>query len=698
MKKIFKILSVTLIASILFSFTTMAQDLEVPSDTYTYWFTGSGEKIASVNSMYDIDSVITSSKLGISTFGSVDDVYSDDDGYTYILDGKNSEIIILDKSYKFVKKIKSVEKKDGSKITFVGAKSIYAKGKLLYICDTENERVLLVNKNGKLVDQFLRPTSSLIPEDFAYKPVKVFTDSYGYVYILCDGSYYGALLFNEKYEFMGFFGANTVKSGVLGSIQNAFNRMFINNTKKAATVSALPYVFSDLYIDEENFVYTSTGYTKGVRAGQIRKLNPGGGANVLKSDDVNFVDYEVNKSLTNTSLLNQDILSLEVDDYGFIYALDSAHGKIFVYNQDCWLVSAFGGGMHSGQQQGTFVAANALTLNGTDILVSDATKKTITVFSATSFGEKLLEAGYLSEIGEFKKALPIWQEVLSADANCSFAYSGIATALLKEGDYQGSMDYAKQGYDRVTYALAFKEVRDGILEKYFALIIIGAILLVGLIIAGGIYLKVKKLGIKNEELKFLFQVPMHPSKSFYKIQEKKLGSIPLCIILLAAFYVSSILKSLFAGFSFSNYDPALFNSIQFLVKSVGIIVLWIIVNWAISTIFGGRGKISEIAVVTCYSLTPMIVGNLMIFVFSNILIPEEGAFLSIAYTVLTIYTLLLIVIGTITIHDYDVKSFLGTTLLTLIGIAIVIFLMIMIILLVQQLWVFFVTIATELAL
>ncbi len=698
MKKIAKIISLTLIMCLLLSFGTLAQDSEIPYDTYSYWFTGSGQKIASTNSIYDVNGVITAADLGAVSFGSLDDVYSADDGYTYILDGKNSEIYILGENYRLIRKITGAKAEDGTAVSFTGAKSLYVRNEKIYICDTDNDRVLLCDKEGNIIHSFLRPESSLIPEDFAYKPIKVFTDSYGYVYILCDGSYYGALLLNEKYEFMGFFGANTVKSGVLGSIQNAINRMFINNTKKAATASSLPYVFSDLYIDEENFVYTSTGYTEGIRSGQIRKLNPGGGANILSSDDVNFVDYEVNKSLDNKTRLNQDILSIEVDSYGLIYALDSGHGKIFIYNQDCELISAFGGGVHNGQQQGSFVAANALTISGDDVLVSDSNKKTVTVFSITDFGKKLLMASQLTDLGEYEEALPIWEEVLSADANCSFAYSGIAVASLKAEDYKKAMDYAKKGYDRETYALAFKEVRDSFLEENFLWIIIAVIILIGAITASVIYSRKKNKGIKNEEIKFLFQVPLHPSKSFYKIQEKKLGSVPICIIMLILFYVSAVLKSTFSGFSFSDFDPSLFNFFQFMITSVGIIVLWIVCNWAVSTIFGGRGKISEIAVVTCYSLTPMIVGNLLTFALTNVLIPEEGAFLSIAATVLTLYSLLLIVIGTVTIHDYDFKSFLGTTLLSLIGIAIVVFLMIMIILLVQQLWVFLVTLFTELTL
>ena len=59
---------------------------------------------------------------------------------------------------------------------------------------------------------------------------------------------------------------------------------------------------------------------------------------------------------------------------------------------------------------------------------------------------------------------------------------------------------------------------------------------------------------------------------------------------------------------------------------------------------------------------------------------------------------MLIVIGTVVIQDYDEKHFIGKTFLTILGIAIVVFLMIMIIMLVQQLGTFLMTVFTELTL
>ena len=698
MKKIIKFIAVVTALCIILTVNCFAVETEIPYDTYTYWYTGSESKVADVTPIYNVEQIISAEELGLPLFESLDDVFSDDKGLTYILDGAKSEIIILDSDYNLIRTISEIKRNDET-LNFTGAKSVYVKNGIIYICDTENKRVLLIDENGNYIDELQKPDSPLIPEDFAYSPIKVSTDNYGYTYILCDGSYYGAILLSDKQEFVGFFGANTVKNGILGSIASAFERMFVNSAKKGATATALPYAFSDLYIDSKNFVYTATGYTNATQTGQIKKLNPGGGSNIIESDDFSFVDSKINTSINLGKNFNQNIVSLEIDEYGYIYALDSGHGKVLIYNQDCYLISAFGGGMHSGNQKGTFQLANALTVNGTKLLVSDSSKKTVTVFEQTDFGKQLFKAGYLTENGDYKDALPIWKEIIAKDRNCSFAYSGIALALLENEDYKGAMSYAKQGYDRETYALAFKEVRNDWLENNFGIIIAVSILLITAVIVLMISkAKGKIKSIQNEQVSILLSTPFHPGKAFYKIQEKKLGSYAICGVIVIVYYIVSVLNYIMGGFAFTNYDPESFNSLIFFIRSTGIILLWVIVNWAVSAIFGGRGKIKEIAVVTCYSLLPMILGEVISIILTNILVPDEAAFISIIYTGLKLYSLILIMVGTVVIHDYDLKHFIGTTLLTVIGIAIVIFIMIMVILLVQQLWSFIATVFSELTL
>lgn len=672
---------------------------EVPYDTYTYWYgvkTNEKDKVVSATPMYQLKTVVSATSLGIESLQSVSDIFVDDDGDLYILDGDASKLVITDSNYT-VKSIITKINKNEEMLDFAGAKSVYVKGDTVYICDTENARVLLTDISGNYIDELLLSDSPIIPEGFLFRPVKVAVDQLGYVYILSEGSYYGALLYDSEKNFVGFYGANTVTTGVLDAISEAFQRAFMNNAKKSATARNLPYAFADICIDDEGFVYTVTGYTEQLQKGQIKKLSPGDATNILNSNGVSFTDSTVNQTKDLGKVFNQSLIGIDVDDYGFIYALDSTYGRVFIYDEKCTVLTAFGGGMKEGKQDGTFVSPTGISVFGKKIYVSDTSKQTVTVFEETEFGALVKKARNLNMQGDHLAAEADWRTVLSVDKNCQMAYTGIALARLADGDYDNALKYAKQGYDRETYSLAFEEVRTKWLNDNFWLIATLVIVLAAAIVFVVIYKKKKHIvWLKNEKLKMLFRAPFHPVQTFGEIQSKKLGSWTICVALAIIYYVVSVLRVLLGGFASTFYDAESFNSIIVFVRSTGLIVLWVVVNWAVSTLFSGRGKIKEIATVTCYSLLPLIVGEIANIIFSNILTPEESAFVSIFYTVMMLYTLVLIMVGTIVIHEFDFKRFILTTLLTLLGIAIVVFIIILVFLLAQQFLTFLISVYSEL--
>lgn len=692
--KLKRVLPIFFILILFSTFLPVSAD-EIPYTTYSYWNNVGSEPVeVQTKPIYEVEDIITSSSLNIDEFQSIDDICADENGDLYILDGKNSKIIIINSNYTVKKNITEIN--TGSEVwNFKDARGIFVKNNIIYICDTSNSRVLAVDHGGNLIKQFLVPDSPIIPSDFIYSPIKLTVDNYGYTYILCDGSYYGALLFDENDDFVGFYGANSVETGVLGAISNAFRRVFANTKKKSATATVLPFAFNDICADSDGFIYTSTGFTTSNQKGQIKKLGPGTGNNILNSNSVNFVDSKVNQSFKVNSTLYQNVVALDIyNDY--VYMLDSTYGRVFIYDQDCNLLSAFGGGLQSGNQKGTFVNATSLCVVNSNIYICDSTKNTITIFKRTEYGKVLMDAQSLTLLGEYDKAEVLWEKVISQDRNCQLAYSGLALAKLEKGDHSSALKYAKQGYDRETYSLAFRELRTEWLGKNFAYIAIFSIVfLLSVIVFILLNKKKKYISIKNENIKLLFSVNIHPFNSFYKIQEKKLGSWKICFVMTVVFFFVYIAESLYGGFAFTTYDVNTYNSFLVFLRSSGLIVLYIIVNWLVSTLFSGRGRIKDIACVACYSLTPMIVGDILSIILTNILIPSEGAFISILKGVSLLFTLLLIVIGTIVVHDFDFKHFVGTMVLTIIGMAIVVFLLIMIWLLIQQLAFFLITIYKE---
>lgn len=694
-----RFVSVFLVIICLASFTfTASAATQVPFESYTYWEDiGTERKAVYSRPMYEVNKVLDALSLGIEPFTTINDVYSDDKN-VYILDN-NSRIVMLDKQYNLLKEIGAITDAEGNTYNYNGAMSIYVHtDDTIFISDTENKRVLRINNEGVLIDLYGTPESSLIPESFVYKPLKAVMDSHGYLYVLSDGSYYGALLYAPDKSFTGFYGANDVTMGIASAIKNILERVFPNNAKKSASARTLPFSFVDIVIDKTDFIYTATGKTDTYdRTGQIKKLNPGTGNNIFNSEEVNFVDDKFNTTFNNGTQIEQDLVGLEVADNGYVFCIESQFGRVFLYDKSCRMLTAFGGGIGQGQQEGTFVAATAIALNDTDVIVSDKLKNTITVFTPTDFGTKVMGLIDITLEGKYLQAEEGWKEVIALDRNFQPAYSGLARAELTNENYKEAMVLAKEGYDRETYELAFEYYRKNLLEDNFWVVFLIAVAVIAGFVAFYLFVIKKKVQIiKNKQVRLMFKTLIHPVLAFEEIKEKKQGSIVISAVLVALFYVTAVIQVLCGGFLFTQYDPATFNSLWVLARSAGLVVLWIISNWMICTLMQGKGTAREITIVTSYSLLPIIIERVLRIAFTNVLLPSEAMFLT-GFDVIAIgFTAILLIIGLIKIHEFSMSRLVGTSLLSIAWLAVLVFLIILVGMLIQQIGGFIVTVFLEL--
>ena len=694
-KRLVKNLFIFVIVTLLVVAPTLNASAEVPYESYTYWSSvGNEAKAVYSRPMYSAEYSIDAGSLGIEDLSRINDIVFDSNGNLYILDNK-SRIVVLDNNYNLVREIGLVNSTE----SYDEAEGIYiAKDNTLYICDTKGHRILHINSDGSLINKITLPKSNLIPDDFDFRPTNMLIDDYGYTYILSDGSYYGALLYDSDMKFLGFYGANTVTSTLGNVFSNIKNRVLPNNTKKGNSAKRLPYCFVDLAMDDEGFIYTSTGYTDSDRKGQIRKLGPGLGNNILGSDEVNFADTKINTSYNDGAVSKQDIFDIEVDDNGFVYGLESAFGKVFVYDSSCRILSVFGGGMGFGTQVGTFVTVSSLAIKsgGQEVLVSDGSTNKITIFKITDFGKQVKNLISMTLEGDYSEAKAGWEDVIRLDNNFQPAYGALARAYINEGKYEKAMELAKMGYDRETYAIAFEYRRGELIEEYFVLIFIAIALLIAAVITFLVVSTRKKLVlIRNKQLSLMFSVLIHPSNTFTDIKEKKQGSILLCVISVLVFYVVTILQTLKGGFLFTVYDAESFNSFWLFVKTSGLVILWIIANWMVCTLLQGKGRFKEIAIVTCYSLLPLIIEKFINLILTNVLLPTEASFLTILEVIAIIYFLILMITGLMKIHDFSMGRLIGTSVLSIAGVAAIVFLVIMIVILVQQFGGFIATVISE---
>lgn len=688
-------ISIFLVPSFETSALTYKDNDQIPYNSYTYWydFSLTGKKPVYNKPMYTVYKVLDSISLGLEApIQGITDIYTNNNGKTYLLDGKGSSVVIINKDYTLSNSFVNVKSKEET-FSFINASGIFATDSgEIYIADTENERVICCDENGILKKFYYLPDSRLIPSSFKYKPIKVAMDSRNYLYVLSDGSYYGAILYSPDGDFLGFYGANTVKASLTDVITNLWNKIILNDEKRSSMESKLPFQFTDLYIDADDFVYTATGNTSTLtngeeQKGQIRKLSPGG-KDVLGSDEVNYGD-------TDNGHYSQDILGVAVDSQGYIYALDSAYGHIFIYDQNNTLIGAFGCGRRSGEQEGSFTAANAIALNGNDVIVSDSSFNQLTVFKITEYGELVKDAQSLTNNGDYKGSEKLWQSVLSQDKNNQLSYIGLAKAYYDKGDYLQSMEYAKIGCDRDTYAISFKEIRNEYINDNFYWIVLIIVLLIILILIIAYYLRKKQINLLPGSLRVTLSTWLHPIEACDSVcnSKTKFSIISVCLLLLL--YITTVMRDMLSGFCFNYFDKSGYNAAFVFLQTVGLVILITICYWGVSTLLLGRGKMVEIFIVICHSLQPLIVSNVLYLILTNFALPSEVGFLNIITFAMYMYSAFLMIMGLMRVSEYGFSKFMGVAVLTAGGMVCILFVGIVVFLLFQTFIEFVKTIASE---
>lgn len=141
--------------------------------------------------------------LAVSPFNNPTDISVDSSGRLYILDSGNSRLIIVNDEMPET----IISDFDGEKFTNANGITISDSGDI-YIADTDNKRILIGDINGHLKKKIHCPNSEIIPDDFEFLPMQMTVDKNDYLYVLCKGSYYGALVFAPDGTTDGFFGAN----------------------------------------------------------------------------------------------------------------------------------------------------------------------------------------------------------------------------------------------------------------------------------------------------------------------------------------------------------------------------------------------------------------------------------------------------------------------------------------------------------
>ena len=678
-----------------------------PYGTYTY--SSEGKMLASPTA-YVPDMIIDSMYMGLDV--AIDeprDIEVGPDGKLYIADTVNNRIIVCDRYYKFQFEIKEFVNEFGVPDSFNKPSGVFVNEEFIYVCDTDHDRIVKFDLEGNYVRIIKRPESNLFEDGDFYKPVAVAVDQYGRLFVVSSATYQGIIVINDDSEFFGFIGATKT----VGSVMETLFSAFLTDEQKENRQENVSTEFNNITIDDQNFVYVTTSsidakqmedaITSKSKSGDfapVRKLNANG-VDVLKRNGFYPPSGEVAFSTLSTATIKgaSSIVDVAIGPEGTWSIIDSKRSKIYTYDENGNLLFAFG---DLGNQTGNIELIGGITYQGDKILALDKANDNIVVFRRTEYGDLLMTALKNNNDRKYDLAVNDWTEVLKRNNNFDSSYVQIGRSLFRQAKYEEAMEYYKASYEVQSYSEAYSEIRKEWASTYFWMIPVLIVVIFLLVLKFMGYtnkvntraaLKVGRNTL-TEELLYAFHVIFHPFDGFWDLKHEKRGSIRSALTLMIVTVIVYFYNSIGQGWIF-NPHISYANVFGAVTAVIAPLLLWVIANWCLTTLFEGEGTMSDIFIACCYCLTPLILLVFPSTLLSNVLLLSEGSLLTLLNTLAYIWMGILLIIAMMSTHDYTLGKNILTCVSTIVGMAFLMFLGILFTTLVGKIVMFIIQIVEE---
>ncbi|MBE6684629.1 MAG: hypothetical protein E7592_03130 [Ruminococcaceae bacterium] len=662
----------------------------------TYTYSIDGYALYSPDA-YVASEVIDSAYMGLDVaISSPNDLFADAKGNIYIADTDNNRIVCLDRYYKLKFTISTFVNGQGVTDALLAPQGLYVTDDKIWVCDTGKSRIVVFDLEGNFDRVIYAPSSALFADSsLAFTPVAMAVDQYNRLFVVSSSTTDGIIVMTEDGEFTGYIGAQAVSLGIWDIIW----RRFRTEEQKSVSVEYVSVIYENITIDKDGFIYIVTPYIDDNqvataiqnhdKAGTylpVKMLNSKGDE-IMKRNGfwppAGEVDYSIKSTDDITGV--SSLVDVAIGQEGTWSVIDSKRQRTYTYDNNGNLLFAFGETTAiTGSVLGAITQVEAITYQGDKMLILDKSTASFTVFRRTEYGDLLIDAIAAENDQDFGLAINMWTEVLKQNSNFDAAYVGIGQAMYREGDYEGSLEYFEAAYDTDNWSKSFAEIRKEWMSNYFpVLILIIVAIIVAFILINKKITKVNRAtataGGKRtfvQELLYGFHLMLHPFDGFWDLKHERRGSVRGAIVYVAvtilAFYYQAI------GQGYMLNPTGAYSGLW--VQAIGVLVpllLFVLANWCLTTLFEGEGSFKDIFVACSYSLLPVPLLLIPATILSNFVTTSELGLVTMISTISFIWLGILVFFGTQVTHDYTMGKNIITILGTAVGMVFIMFIVLL---------------------
>jgi hypothetical protein len=205
----------------------------------------------------------------------------------------------------------------------------------------------------------------------------------------------------------------------------------------------------------------------------------------------------------------------------------------------------------------------------------------------------------------------------------------------------------------------------------------------------------KSLAKYLDSLKFSLYCITHPIDGFWDLTHEKRGTYAAANTILFITLLIRILKLKYTSFIFITVYWEDINIFLYLASVLFPLALFVVGNWALTTLFDGKGRLGQVYMATCYALTIYPVVQLPLMIFSNFVTVDEKEFYTVISALSLIYAAIMVITAMGQIHEFKMGKNLLFMVATLFAMLVMVFILMLFFSMISQGVAYFISLGRE---
>jgi hypothetical protein len=182
----------------------------------------------------------------------------------------------------------------------------------------------------------------------------------------------------------------------------------------------------------------------------------------------------------------------------------------------------------------------------------------------------------------------------------------------------------------------------------------------------------------GKALLYALHVVVHPFDGFWDLKNEKRGTASAATIIVILVLMTRLLSLQFTSFQFMEVNWEKINIWMEMAQILLPLIIWVVANWCLTTLFDGKGSMTEVYIATAYALAPYVLIQIPLFIFSNMVTNEEGALYVFFNSLSILWCAALLLVGLSQTHDYTMSKTVLSVVASVVGMIVIVVLCLLI--------------------